>query len=113
LDAEVELLAPVGLPARALARHPRITTELRGIHHFDALLLLHRQVEELPGKLEQAFDLVQRNAMPVEIEEADVARCIAQVPQERGARRRALLEEREIENGEKTGHGCLLPLSVR
>jgi hypothetical protein len=35
--------------------------------------------------------------MPVEIEEADIARRIAQVPQECGARRRTLLEEREIE----------------
>ena len=57
LDADVELLAPVGLPARPLASDARVAAEVRRVHHLDRQLVGVGKREEPLGRGKDLIDL--------------------------------------------------------
>ncbi len=100
LGADVDLLAPVGRAAGVLGAGAGVATELGRVHVLDLQPLLDGQREELPGQLLDAIGDSGRDPVTGDVEEADVARCRAQLGQEGVALPRSGAEAGQIDDGQ-------------
>ena len=77
--ADIELLAPVRLPARELRRRPVVTAKVRRMHHLHRQLVGFRQGEKLPRGVLQSRIQRAVYAVPTQIEKTDIAGRRAQI----------------------------------
>ncbi|MDQ1083479.1 hypothetical protein QE414_001486 [Microbacterium sp. SORGH_AS 344] len=109
LGPDVDLLAPVDTALRALAADARVPAEVRARDVLDRELVGLGEREEVFRGLQQPRLQLGADPGAGQVEEAHVVRRGAQVVAEAGGGIRALVEEREVENGEiEVGHATRL-----
>src|SRR4051794_2839084 len=83
LRPDVDLLPLVGAATGALGADPAVPPEVGRVDILDLEPLLQRQREEPPGGREHPVRHLRGDAVPDDVEEADVMRGVPQVAQER------------------------------
>ena len=101
LGADVDLLAPVDLPLRALAADPGVAAEVRAVEVLDRELVRFGEVEERPRGSVQAILELGAHARAGEVEEADPVCGLAELIAESGGFGRPGVEAGEVEDRQR------------
>ena len=98
--ADVDLFPPVDVAVGELAADARVSAELRAVDVLDRELLLLGEREEAAGHIQDVVDERLVDAVPDEVEEADLVGGLAQLLAESLCRLLAVVEGGHVEDGE-------------